>query len=170
MMVTDPVEVFRWLRIFASTTLKPTVVRRPTCLYPLEPGPVLRIRICIIFPGSGFVPGFLGSGALSYSNKHNKINWKGKFNKVPYAFWLGPGGPTDKETQVKMFKKCCTVLGTLPLWNSKDRDPYQTVWSRSVSCEKQDLNLYKKVLDPQHWPGLHFFFFSFRAFALFFRL
>ncbi len=34
------------------------------------------------FPGSGSVPGFLGSGSISYSNEHNKINWKGKFNKV----------------------------------------------------------------------------------------
>jgi hypothetical protein len=25
--------------------------------------------------------------------------------KYRYAFWMGPGGPTDKENQVKMYKK-----------------------------------------------------------------
>ncbi len=49
-------------------------------------------------------PGVLGSGSVSYSNEHNTINWKGKFNKV---FWLGPVGPTDKENQVQMYKKYC---------------------------------------------------------------
>ncbi len=41
----------------------------------------------------------------TYNAEHNKINWKGKFNSVPYAFWLGLVGPTDKENQVKMYKK-----------------------------------------------------------------
>ncbi len=54
-----------------------------------------------------------------------------------YAFWLGPVGPTDKKSQVKMHKKYC--LGTLRLWNSNDPDLYQTVrGSGSVSDEKQD--------------------------------
>jgi hypothetical protein len=26
-------------------------------------------------------------------------------NLTKYAFWLGPVGPTDKENQVKMYKK-----------------------------------------------------------------
>jgi hypothetical protein len=30
----------------------------------------------------GSVPRCLGSGSISYSNEHNKIAWKGKFNKV----------------------------------------------------------------------------------------
>jgi hypothetical protein len=29
----------------------------------------------------------------------------GRENLTKYAFWLGPGGPTDKENQVKMYKK-----------------------------------------------------------------
>jgi hypothetical protein len=45
-------------------------------------------------------PGVLGSGSVSYSNEHNKINWRENLTK--YAFWLGPVGPTDKENQVKM--------------------------------------------------------------------
>jgi hypothetical protein len=58
------------------------------------------IRISIIFqdPGSDPFPGVLRSGSISYSNEHNKINWK---------------GPTDKENKVKMYKS--TVLVTLPL-------------------------------------------------------
>ncbi len=48
-----------------------------------------------------------------YSNEHNKFNWKGKFTK--YAFRLGPVGPTDKENQVKIYKKYGTVVGTSPL-------------------------------------------------------
>jgi hypothetical protein len=51
---------------------------------------VLRIRILsdpYHFPGSGSVPvsvpvGVLDSGPVSFSNEHNKINWKGNFNKV----------------------------------------------------------------------------------------
>jgi hypothetical protein len=39
-----------------------------------------------------------------------------------YAFWLGHGGPTEKENQVKMYKK--SYFGTLPLSNSKEPDPY----------------------------------------------
>ncbi len=68
---------------------------------------------------------------------------------------MGHVGPTDKENQVKIYKKS-TVLGTLPLWNGKDPDPdpYQTVGSRSVSNWKQDPDPYQKGLDRQHW--LHF--------------
>jgi hypothetical protein len=43
---------------------------------------VLRIRIGIIFQVPDLFPGVLGSGSISYSNEHNKINWKGKFNEV----------------------------------------------------------------------------------------
>jgi hypothetical protein len=70
----------------------------------------IRIRVIhIIFqdPDPGSVPRCLGSGSISYSNEHNKINRNGKFNKVPYAFWLGPGGPADMENQVKKCKKYC---------------------------------------------------------------
>jgi hypothetical protein len=50
----------------------------------------------------------LGFGSASRSNEQNKINWKGKFQKV----WLlvGPGRPTDKENQVKCIRS--TVLST----------------------------------------------------------
>jgi hypothetical protein len=40
-----------------------------------------------------------------------------------------PVGPTDKENEVKMYKKYCFKY--IPLSNSKDPDPYQT--SGSVS-------------------------------------
>jgi hypothetical protein len=40
------------------------------------------IRICFIFQDLDPFPGCLGSGSISYSNnEHNKINWKGEFNK-----------------------------------------------------------------------------------------
>jgi hypothetical protein len=35
-----------------------------------------------------------------------------------------------------------TVLGTVPLWNGKDLDPYRS--------EKQDSDPYQNGLDPQH--------------------
>jgi hypothetical protein len=62
------------------------------------------IRIHIIFQDPGSVPRCLGSGSrsISYSNEHSKINWKGKFNRSTYAFWVGPVGPTAREKQVKM--------------------------------------------------------------------
>ncbi len=41
--------------------------------------PVLRIRIRAIIRDP--IQGVLGSGSISYSNEHIKINWKGKFNK-----------------------------------------------------------------------------------------
>ncbi len=31
----------------------------------------------------------------------------GRENLTKSAFWLGPGGPTDKENLVKMYKKYC---------------------------------------------------------------
>ncbi len=37
---------------------------------------------------------------LPYSNKHNKINWKGNFNKVPYIFslvWTYWQGKSSKD-------------------------------------------------------------------------
>jgi hypothetical protein len=50
------------------------------------------------FPGSV-------SGSVSFSNEEKKIT--GKENLTKYVFWLGPGGPTDKENQVKMYKNYC---------------------------------------------------------------
>ncbi len=46
--------------------------------------------------------------------------------------------PTDNKNQVKMNK--CTVLGTLPLCNVKDPDPYK------IKIKDPD----QKGLDPQH--------------------
>jgi hypothetical protein len=37
----------------------------------------------------------------------------GRENLIKYAFWLGLGGPTDKENQVRCVKS--TVFGTLLL-------------------------------------------------------
>jgi hypothetical protein len=52
-------------------------------------------------------------------------------NLKTYACWLGPDGPTDKKNHDNINKK--TVLGTLPLQNSKNPDPYQIVGSGFVS-------------------------------------
>jgi hypothetical protein len=59
--------------------------------------------------------------AWSSSNEHNKINWKGEFDK--YACWLAPGEPTDKKNQLRCIKGTGNILGTLHLWNSNDPDP-----------------------------------------------
>jgi hypothetical protein len=80
----------------------------------------------------------------------------GRENLTKYAFWWGPGGPTDKETKLRCIKS--NLLGTLRLQNCKDpdlmkqsdpdqmekqdQDPYQS--------EKQDPDPYKTSLDPQH--------------------
>ncbi len=50
------------------------------------------------FPGSV-------SGSVIYSNEDNKKARKENLTK--YASWLGPGGPTDKENQGKMYKNYC---------------------------------------------------------------
>jgi hypothetical protein len=36
-----------------------------------------------------------------------KLTGNGKENLIKYAFWLGPGGLTDKENQVVMYRKYC---------------------------------------------------------------
>ncbi len=80
------------------------------------------VRILINSPDQDPFLSVLGSG--SYSNEPHKMNWKGKFNKISLlagswpTYWRG-------KTQVKMYRIKCTVLGTLPLWNSKDPDPHQ---------------------------------------------
>jgi hypothetical protein len=43
------------------------------------------------------------------------IKLKGRENLTKYTFWLGPGGPTDKENQVKMYKKYYFGYITVPL-------------------------------------------------------
>ncbi len=58
-------------------------------------GPVLRIRIRIISPDPGSVPGCLGSGSISYSDEQNKLTGREILTK--FAFCLGPVGPTDNE-------------------------------------------------------------------------
>jgi hypothetical protein len=64
---------------------------------------------------------------------------------------LEPVEPTDKENQVKMYKKL--GFGTLPLWKGKDPDPYQIDKHDpdQYQSEKQDPDQYQKGLDPQHW-------------------
>ncbi len=49
-----------------------------------KPHSVLRIRIRFILPGPdpALFSSVLGSESVSYSNEHNKINWKGKFNNL----------------------------------------------------------------------------------------
>ncbi len=67
---------------------------------------------------------------------------------------MGPVGPTDKENQVRCVKR--TVLGTIPLRNGKDPDPYQIEKQDpdQYQSEKQDPETYQKGLDPQHWLRL----------------
>ncbi len=36
----------------------------------------------------------------------------GRENLTKCAFWLGPGGPTDRENQIKMYKKYCFMYIT----------------------------------------------------------
>jgi hypothetical protein len=52
----------------------------------------------------------------------------GRENLTKYSFWLGLGGLTDRENQLKMYK---STVGTLSLRNCKDPD--QTVGSASIS-------------------------------------
>ncbi len=117
----------------------------------------------VVDPDPGSVPGCLGSGSISYSNEHNKI-LTGRENLTNYAFWFGLDGPTDKENQVKMYKKYC--LGTLLFETVRiririkksDPDPYQIEKQKQdpdlnrYQSEKQDLDPYpyQKGLDPQH--------------------
>ncbi len=85
-------------------------------------------RIHIIFPDPVSIPGCLGSRSVSYSNEYNKINWKGKFNKV--CLLVGSFTPTDKENQQK---DCFRFITFFFFFNSKDPDRDQTVGSASVS-------------------------------------
>jgi hypothetical protein len=55
--------------------------------------------------GSGSAPGCLGSGFVSYSNGTTKL--LGRENLTKNTFCVGPVRPTDKENQVKMYKKYC---------------------------------------------------------------
>ncbi len=84
------------------------------------------VRIRIILPDPFL--GVLGSEwSVSYSNENNKINWKGKFNKV---FFLVGSWWTYKEYHLKMYQ---STLGTLSLRNCKDPDRDQTVGSVSTN-------------------------------------
>jgi hypothetical protein len=79
-----------------------------------------------------------------------KLTGRENLAKYRYAFWLGPVGPTDKENQVKLFKKYCFryiilfEMAGIRIWiriKQSDPNPYQ--------IEKQDPDPYKG-LDPQH--------------------
>jgi hypothetical protein len=68
-----------------------------------------------------------------------------------YACCLAPGGPTDKENQVKIYTN--TGLGILPLWSSKDPDPdpYQSKKSDPDPYQSEKPDPYQNGLNPQHW-------------------
>ncbi len=73
--------------------------------------PVLLIRIRsdqYHFPGSGSIPKWFRSG--SYNIEHNKINWKGKFNKVCLLF--GSWHLLTRKNQVRGIKSTI-ILGTV---------------------------------------------------------
>ncbi len=55
----------------------------------------------------------------------------GREDLTTHASWLGPGRPTDKENQVKMYKKY--LFRYFTCLNSKDPEQYQIVGSGSVS-------------------------------------
>jgi hypothetical protein len=60
-------------------------------------------RIGVIFPDS-----FLSVlGSDPYPTLMSTIKLTRRENLIQYTFWLGPGGPTDKENQVKMYIKYC---------------------------------------------------------------
>ncbi len=68
---------------------------------------------------------------MDYSYEHTKINWKGK--NIEQSM---PSGGVLVDVLTRKIKLRCikiTVLGTLPLGNSKDLDPYQTVGEGSIS-------------------------------------
>jgi hypothetical protein len=116
------------------------------------------VRIHIIFQNP--LPGVVGSlsGFVSYSNEHNKINWKGKLTKYNMPSGLILLDLLTRKIELRCIKS--TVSGSLPLWNGKDPDPYQTVgsgsvsnlkaWSGSVPKLKANLDPYQKGLDLQH--------------------
>jgi hypothetical protein len=62
--------------------------------------------ICVQCCRSGSVKFFSGSGSgsISYCHEHNKITWKRELNKE-YLLCGFCVGPTDKENEVKMYKK-----------------------------------------------------------------
>ncbi len=92
-------------------------------------------------------------------------------NWTKYAFWLGSVRPTDKENQVKMYKKYYFRYITSLKWKGpdtyqiekqdpdpyqiekQDPDPYQSEKQEPdpYQSEKQDPNPYQKGLDSQHW-------------------
>ncbi len=111
---------------------------------------MLRIRIpkdLYHFQDPDPCPGCLGSGSVSYSNGKTKLI--GRENSTENTFCVGPVGPTEKENQVKMYKKYCSryhyLFETARIRiriKQSDPDPFQS--------EKQDPDPYKKGLDPQH--------------------
>ncbi len=70
-----------------------------------------------------------------------------------YAFWLSHGRPTDKENLVKMNKKYHTFLGTLPLRNSKDPDPYKS-WLRIRIIVKNGIRIKTVWIRNTGWMSL----------------
>jgi hypothetical protein len=58
-----------------------------TSVADLDPNPFASVSFSLIRNREPFlsVP---GSGSVSYSNEHNKINWKGKFNKKCPSGWF----------------------------------------------------------------------------------
>jgi hypothetical protein len=66
--------------------------------------PVLRIRIRIRKDPYHFS----GSGSVCYPNGTTKLT--GRENLTKNTFSVGPVGPSDKENQVKMFKKYSFTL------------------------------------------------------------
>jgi hypothetical protein len=67
-------------------------------------------QYCFIFPGVAIIfqdpdpfPGCIGSGSVSRYNGTTKLT--GRENLTKKTFCAGPSGPTDKENQLKMYKK-----------------------------------------------------------------
>ncbi len=71
---------------------------------------IFNLQAAIICQDPDPFPGCPGSGFVSYSNGTTKLT--GRENLTKNTFCVGPVGPTDKENQVKMYKKYCFMYIT----------------------------------------------------------
>ncbi len=119
---------------------------------------MLRIQIIFHDPDLGSVSPCLGSVSVSYSNEHNKINRKEKFNKVPM-----PSGWVLLDLLTRKIKLHYLFL-TERIWihiHIQQSDSYQIEKQDPdldrYQSEKQGLDPYQKGLDLQHWNPLTLF-------------
>jgi hypothetical protein len=113
-------------------------------------GDGIRIIFHALDPGS--VLGCLGSRSI----RTITTKLTGRESLTKYAFLVGSCWTCDRENQVKMYKKVVTVLGTLPLWNGKDPDPYKKALIRNTRVFRIRIRIEPQlicVLDPDSECG-----------------